>query len=136
MEIELNPILGYGIGGLAFLCASISVMVRRFKLIKTGMKVDATVVRTELQETVDSEKTWYSYVAILKYTFANEEYEEPDTGHVKPKFADGETVVIYVDADNPKKFHVKGDKIQLFGSIFFMIIGLVLVFYAISLWLK
>lgn len=125
----------FGIGGLAFIYCSISVLVRIYKLKKNGIEVDATVIKTERIETGRGRK-WIHYSAIFRYTVDGKEYERFDAGFVKPKFFDGETVAIYVDKNNPEKFHVKKDKIQFFGSIFFMVIGSVLIFAAINMSLR
>ena len=103
--------------------------MRRSKILKAGITVDAIIVRTEKQR---MSKGTYTYMPILKYTFEEIGYEvESDSSHFRPKYKDGEKIVLYIDPNKPKSFIKENDKVQLFLSILFMILGLFFISNAI-----
>jgi hypothetical protein len=124
----------FSIAGGVAICFSISNLRRRAKILKNGVIIDATVVRTEKRR---MHRGGHTYVPILRYTFEENEYEvDSDVSHMFEKYNNGETITILIDRHKPTSFIKQDDKVQLYGSIFFILIGLGLIFFAIFSVLK
>ncbi|MCL2576538.1 MAG: DUF3592 domain-containing protein [Defluviitaleaceae bacterium] len=125
------------IGGACCLFISMWGMKRFYRIVKNGIFVDATIVRTEKEKMNNPGEiiaTSYTFVPILKYTVEGKEYQAEfgdGNSNSHPEFLDGKAVVICCEKNNPENFFVKDDKKQFLRSILFMIFGLVFIFVAV-----
>ena len=114
----LNVIIFLIGAGIMFYMALRSVMARR-RLCSQGEKVQATL------EGVAQSRDGAAYV--LAFTTAGGShrlhYPKPARGRA---FAEGSTVTLYYDPENPEKMYVEGDRSVLGAEVLYAVLGVAL----------
>ena len=115
--------------GLASIVIGIVMIVSHFKIQKVQTaETSATIIRVDSEVETDSDgfDTRY-YYPVIEYTVEEKKYETrlANSGSTNStEYNVGNTINIKYNPDNPTEISQKGSNAELFGGIFFAIIGL------------
>ena len=121
----LNVII-FLLGAAIMFFMALRSMMARHRLCTQGARVEAVV-----EGTVQS-RDGAAYV--LAFTTAGGshrlQYPKPARGRM---FAEGSTVVLYYDPENPEKMYVEGDRSVLGAEVLYAVLGVVLLVLTVGI---
>lgn len=119
----------YFLGGM-FVISSLNLYLKHRIVMRNGIEVDATVVRTERNS---DPEVGVSYLPVFQYSVEGEQFTTRYyVGNTKPKYADGEHVLIYYHKKNPKKVTLAKDPTRTLFIVSFLIAGILAICFNFS----
>lgn len=113
--------------GICFIIFPLAGLFDSLMIRINGIKVEATVIGTEKK--MGSEGN--SYFPVFQYKVGEKQFQKRyNTGYPRPKYSEGDIVVIYCHKGNPEKILVQDDTLRFIVCIVFIAIGIFLILRA------
>jgi len=111
--------------GLCFILFPVGFFIQQRNIRKSGIKIEAVVIKTEKRNSSGRKRTGPSYFPVFKYTVNDVDFEtEYVVGNMLPKFNDGETVSIYYHKDKPQNISLSNDLSTEIFLLIFIVVGI------------
>lgn len=109
-------------GGAFFAVWGFGKMTERRKLLKTGVRVEGTVIEN------DYSVSGGTYYPVVRYVMLEKEWvtKKYDIGSRPPAFKEGETVKVIYSPDNHEQFMIDNWHSKFFAPVF-IAVGMVLI---------